>query len=230
MCREYLEQLIGGNTPVNNVEKNLTNDTSGHNLFSEVVMAKCTVDGCENNILARCLCNKHYIRLRLTGTTGPGRRPRLPLEERFWRWVDKRGVNDCWEWTGNLKPGGYGSIGAGGVGGKTLLAHRVSYEMHKGKIPIGYVVMHSCDNKKCVNPQHLSVGTPKDNTWDMVVKGRHNGGRLSGLDNPKAVLNPDLVRYIRKSPLSIYKLANELGVGSSTIHSVRIGRTWSHVK
>jgi hypothetical protein len=194
-------------------------------------MKKCSVDGCDNQILARGLCNKHYIRQRLTGTTDPGSKPRLPLEERFWRSVDKRGVNDCWEWNGNLKPNGYGSIGAGGIGGKTLLTHRLSYELHHGKkIPRGMVVMHSCDNKKCVNPRHLSIGTPQENTTDMVTKGRHKGGKLIGLENPKSILTPDLVRYIRKSPLSIYKLADELGVGSSTIHGVRIGRTWSHVK
>lgn len=194
-------------------------------------MTKCSVKGCDVDVLARGLCSKHYTRQRLTGTTDYGSKPRLPLEERFWRYVDKRGVKQCWEWTGLKKPNGYGQIGAGGAGGATLTAHRLSYEIATGKkIPPKMVIMHSCDNPGCVNPNHLRLGTFKENTQDMLLKGRKGRCKALGNANYNAVLTPDLVRYIRSSDAPHTELANEIGVSPNTVRGVRIGRTWSHVK
>lgn len=99
---------------------------------------------------------------------------------RFWARVDRsagHGPNgDCWLWTGALfrptrtSTGGYGHLS---IGRKDLLAHRVAYELMKGDIPDGLVVMHRCDVRACCNPDHLSVGTKADNTADMMAKGRH---------------------------------------------------------
>lgn len=77
----------------------------------------------------------------------------------------------CWLWTGQIKSKNapYGVIEKNGA---FLRAHRVSYELYKGPIPHGLVVMHACDNPMCVNPDHLSVGTPADNNLDMRRKGR----------------------------------------------------------
>lgn len=87
--------------------------------------------------------------------------------DRFWRKVRKgRG---CWEWISCKGEKGYGSFG---VGHKTKRAHRFSWEMSKGKIPDGMCVLHRCDNPRCVRPDHLFLGTPKDNTMDMIRKGR----------------------------------------------------------
>lgn len=84
----------------------------------------------------------------------------------------------CWLWTGCELPKGYGTFSIGrNKNGKvvTLYAHRVSYQRYKGSIPNGLLVLHSCDNPSCVNPEHLDVGTPKTNTQDMVSKGRTKG-------------------------------------------------------
>lgn len=92
----------------------------------------------------------------------------VPVEYRFWKFVDRLGDDDCWLWRGSIQ-GKYGSIR---IEGKSAGAHRVSYQLHKGEIPEGLVVMHSCDVPLCVNPNHLSVGTYSDNTQDMLRKGR----------------------------------------------------------
>ena len=76
---------------------------------------------------------------------------------------------DCWEFTGAIGGRGYG---ASYNGIKQISAHRYSYELSTGSIPDGLFIMHSCDNRKCVNPAHLSAGTPKDNMHDMQAKGR----------------------------------------------------------
>ena len=93
----------------------------------------------------------------------------VPIRERFWAKVVCGGPSECWEWTATLDGGGYGRIKSGG---KLDGAHRVSWELHHGKIPVDRWVLHRCDNRKCVNPAHLFLGTRGDNVSDMVQKGR----------------------------------------------------------
>lgn len=107
------------------------------------------------------------------------------VERRFWDKVTPSSNNDCWYWQGSLYSNGYGylHISGRGRGRKTGLAHKVSYSLHKGPIPEDLVVMHSCDNRSCVNPQHLSLGTRKENMQDCLKKGRFKGGPPLGNKN-----------------------------------------------
>lgn len=94
-----------------------------------------------------------------------GNKPEL---DRFWEKVNK--TDTCWLWTAT-KVAGYGQFRPDG---ENILAHRYSYTIHKGEIPTGLFVLHSCDNRACVNPDHLSTGTHVQNMHDMLAKGRQN--------------------------------------------------------
>jgi hypothetical protein len=92
------------------------------------------------------------------------------------------------------------------------------------------LVMHSCDNRRCVNPAHLSLGTPQDNMDDMARKGRRVAGALRGTDCSFSRLDPEAVRYIRANPdASLKSLGERFGVEPNTVRAVRIGKTWRHV-
>ena len=103
----------------------------------------------------------------------PTRRKQKPLLERFLLKVDK--TDTCWLWSAAVNPKGYGCLGLGTRGMGVVLAHRASWMLYKGAIPEGLSVLHSCDNPRCVNPDHLFLGTQQDNMKDRDAKGRqHN--------------------------------------------------------
>jgi len=141
----------------------------------------CSVEGCSDKALCKGLCQKHYARIRRTGSVDLSRKS---PEERFWCAVEK--TESCWLWRNALHSAGYGKLGIGGRGGKQVYAHRFSYEMHFGAIEEGLIVRHKCDNPRCVNPDHLELGTQRDNVDDMMGRGRNNPRR--GKNHPKGAL------------------------------------------
>lgn len=139
--------------------------------------------------------------------------------DRFWSKVNIGKDGDCWEWQAAVSHNGYGKYA---VDGEPVRAHRFSYILAHGDIPAGMKVCHSCDNRKCVNPAHLWLGTQADNIADRESKGR---GRNMGAESIKtnAVLTAEQVAEIRSrfavGDVSQGELAKQYGV-----HRTQIGR------
>lgn len=148
-----------------------------------------------------------------------------PIAERFWSKVAKRSPDECWEWTGYRGDNGYGQIKRNDLAVRT---HRVSWEIHNGPIPDGLNVLHHCDNRPCVNPRHLFLGTRDDNMADMAAKGR--SAPQIGERNGRAKLTEGDVAIIRASPnAEIGILASLYGVSKHNISSIRRGDSWKHL-
>jgi hypothetical protein len=159
------------------------------------------------------------------------------FEERFWKKVKK--LSPCWIWMG-ATTAGYGSFNRIVINGKahTDLAHRISYELAYGDIPEGMFVCHTCDNRWCVFPGHLFLGTPKDNMDDMHQKGRnfertkpelHARGERQHLAKLTAKKVQEIRNRITGKRGERAALAREFGVSKSAITSLLNGETWQHV-
>ena len=147
-------------------------------------------------------------------------KPHLIHIKRFWTRVDSSGGPEaCWLWTGYVSENGYGVFSVNGRGYK---AHRVSYLIEHGRIENDRLVLHRCDVRACVNPAHLFLGTPKDNSQDAVRKGRNT--KLYGEQNGKTKLTRAAVLAIRRicKRGGVYQktVAKQFGVSEATVSYV----------
>lgn len=144
-------------------------------------------------------------------------------------------MSDCWEWLGVIRPDGYGQYGK-----PKRMAHRLSWEHHRGPIPDGMNVCHRCDNPPCVNPDHLFLGTQADNLKDMTEKGRRaKPYDRHGEKNPKATMTRETAELIRKlywtdrtrpkqksAPYTSKALAARFGVTRNAVRAIARGVNW----
>jgi len=152
--------------------------------------------------------------------------------ERFWKSVNKSW--GCWEWIGYLDQAGYGRISIKHYPYKT---HRVSWEIEYGEIPKGLCVCHKCDNRKCVKPAHLFLGTHLDNQLDKIRKGRGVNGqthpKFCGESSGHNKLTEKQVLAIREiysfGTVSTGEIARIFRVGKSTVKHIIHRRTWKHL-
>lgn len=150
------------------------------------------------------------------------------LWDRFHNMVSPEPNSGCWLWTGATKEYGYGVIGLGERGKGIGKAHRVAYELYKGPIPNGMVVCHKCDNPYCANPDHLFIGTLKDNMRDCVRKGRNFIPDNRGERAKWSKLTEDAVRHIRQRAMAGTEYAKMYGVSKSAIYEIWRGKNWAN--
>ena len=136
------------------------------------------------------------------------------------RFNSKVSTGDCHEWTAALDGGGYGMFQM--CRGVTIRAHVLAYILHYKEDPTGQVVRHSCDNRKCCNPEHLSVGTYRDNTQDAVTRGRLAAGTSHG----NAVFTEEMILAIRLDNRLHWKIAEDYGVIRSTVSRLKARVTY----
>ena len=137
--------------------------------------------------------------------------------------VQAIGESGCWIWLGGTYNTGYGAVR---FGGKSWLTHRLSKVLQVGELHKSEFVCHRCDERLCVNPDHLFVGSASDNTKDMWAKGRAFHGR--GSSAGRAKITEQIAANIYTSPLSIAEAADVFGVSRSTVLSIRKREQWRH--
>lgn len=145
-----------------------------------------------------------------------------PPEERFWKKVRKS--DGCWEWTGGRHVDGHGQWRPSGrMNGPSVYTHRYAYEITHGPIPEGLKVCHRCDNPACVRPEHLFLGTQRDNLADMTQKGRRS--RWTGRRKIRPHQVP-VIKWLIASGFSTRAIAEAYGVDGKTIWAIGAGRSW----
>lgn len=166
-----------------------------------------------------------------------GHATRRPMAERFWEKVDKVGpvmcpeLGSCWIWTGARHYFGYGKISNGLLGKlrRPLDAHRVSWKLNCGEIPDGMCVLHRCDNPPCIRPDHLFLGTLRDNTQDALRKhrlpqgDRHYAAKLTAAD----IL--EIRRLHAQKKMGCWHLAKKFGVTHGAIYLIVKRKCWKHL-
>lgn len=154
-----------------------------------------------------------------------GHRPHPTLAEAWSRHVIP--TDGCWEWRAYIRPAGYGQMGIPGTR-KTVDAHRASWMIHNGPIPDGLFVCHHCDNRRCVRPDHLFLGTAKDNSEDAVRKGRIKRSRAQGIRSGNGRLTSQQIAEIRRRHIPLVHPARHTG-GSTTELALEFGVTRQYI-
>jgi len=186
---------------------------------------RCTWPNCSKPPEHRSVCSQHYQAAKRNGVDLPP--PRTPTAyERFEVKVDRSaGPGACHPWTGSTDRDGYG-IFKGDAGERAV---RYAYRWYVGELAEHELVRHTCDNPPCVNPEHLVSGTPADNSFDMVDRGRS----LKGVAHHRALVTEDIVRAIRASyvprKVTLKALGSQYGLSETAVHAIVTRKTWSHV-
>lgn len=139
----------------------------------------------------------------------------LPIVERFERYISPEPNSGCWLWMGFGSINGYGCFA---VDSKPVKAHRLAWQLYRGELSPNAHVLHKCDVRCCVNPDHLFVGTNADNVADKVAKGRQS--------RANAKIDFEIAQQIRLSPLSDRAAAKQFGIGKSGVNLIRQGKLW----
>lgn len=162
----------------------------------------------------------------------------LKTRTRFWKKVDVKKDNECWEWTASKNKKGYGEFWLENK--PHFHAHKVAWILTNGDISDEMCVCHTCDNPSCCNPNHLFLGTNQDNVDDKMKKGRWNSTFLYGKDHPQhggnspysKLTESDVreIRNLREQGYTLRALAKQFGVTHGVINNILQGRKWAWLK
>lgn len=150
--------------------------------------------------------------------------PKGYREALFWASATRDPETGCLVWSKAVSRDGYGKVT---FNSQRFRAHRLAYELSHGPIPNGLLVRHTCDNPRCINPQHLQVGTVRDNAADMMSRGR--GVKRAGSLNTRAILDEEQVRGIFADARPYAEIAEDCGVSICAVSNIKCGRSWRHL-
>lgn len=187
-------------------------------------MKICSIEGCgRGKVWSNGICDMHNKRLNRHGSADVTKilPKNASFSEAFARYAKINNDTGCVEWTGRLTMYGYG------VYKSKAFAHRASYVYAYGEIPDGMCVCHKCDNRKCVNPAHLFLGTHRDNAEDKMSKGRHVVS--NGEQNGRSKLTESQVISIREDKRKYKEIAIEYGIAAISVYDIKSKRTWRHI-
>lgn len=184
----------------------------------------CSIDGCELIYSCGGFCKKHYDYNKKNGTPFPTIIVNDD-QKRFWSKVEK--TDGCWFWRGTVLTNGYGQFS---TKARRWSAHRYSYRLDKSEIPRGLLVCHSCDIPTCVNPEHLWLGTTRDNAQDMVGKGRDKPPKGEKQGSSKFTASQVLeIREKHSNGFTPTQLAKLYGTTPGYVNSLVRRITWRHI-
>lgn len=198
---------------------------------NSTVINLCKICGAEIKI-----CKMHakqgrgqYCSIKCKGIALSKKR-RRSCEEIFWSNVNKGVASECWNWKGTIRQNhGYGCFNT--YEGKLVTAHRCSWEIAFGPIPDGLIVCHHCDNKRCVNPDHLFLGTSKENSRDMMEKNRQSRGEhrynaVISEETAKKIID-ELTIDMKRGRQS--EIARKFSISFIIVNHIKTGKTWKHL-
>jgi hypothetical protein len=185
----------------------------------------CTETGCAKPHKARGLCRTHYSRLMRHGHVREVSRVK-PEGLRFWRHVAAdESADGCWEWQAVRTRNGYGNFKRATATGRMVMAHRMAWELTHGAPTPGLDVCHRCDNRGCVRPSHLFLGTHRENMADAVAKRRMRRGEEHGQSKLTHAQVAE-VRQLAARGESLAALGRRFNVSASAVRKVLRGETW----
>jgi hypothetical protein len=150
-------------------------------------------------------------------------RPRIPLSEKIEKHITRIPESGCWIWMSTIENSGYGRVCDGK---KPFYAHRVAYEQKYGSIPNGKMALHHCDIRCCVNPDHLFIGSQKDNMIDKMLKNRQAKGEKHG--NSRLTESQALEAKFSSEKPEV--LAKKFGYSASGIRQIKAGTAWKYLE